>query len=178
MFKNKIKISLAIIVFVFTSCFNQEKKQANSLQNLSKEDRFEISQNSLKKALEKEEIQIEAYIKRKGGEFIKTKTGVRILVTKKQVSSEKAKAGNIIQITYSLNLLNGTVIKKAGTKERFVLEYSEKESGLHEAIKSINLNEEAIVIIPSHRAHGLVGNDKNIPALSTLVYQLKLISIE
>lgn len=178
MFKNHTEIPLLFILLVFTSCFNQEKKHVNQLQNLTKEERFEISQNSLKKALEKEELQIEAYIKRKGGDFKKSKTGVRTLILKTQPPSEKAKPGNIIEISYSLKLMNGTVIKKEGTIEKFVLEYSEKESGLHEAIKNLNLNEEAIIIIPSHRAHGLVGNDKNIPALSTLIYHLQLISIE
>ena len=49
------------------------------------------------------------------------------------------------------------------------------ESGLEEAVLHLHKNDKAIVIIPSHLAHGLAGDGKRIPARSTLVYTLKII---
>lgn len=174
--RNYYIIAFLLVVF---SCTEEPKKE-NPFLKLSKEERKILSQNSIKKAVKKEQQQIKAYIKRKGGKFTESKTGVQTLVINAPETNGNTfpTAGNLIEIKYCLTLLNGDTIFKKDTKESFVLEYADKESGLHEALKTMNVGTKAIVIIPSYRAHGLVGNDKKIPALSTLVYELELTGIE
>jgi FKBP-type peptidyl-prolyl cis-trans isomerase len=51
------------------------------------------------------------------------------------------------------------------------------ESGLHEAIQLLSPGDSALFIIPSYRAHGLVGDMEQIPMRSTVVYHIGLVRL-
>ena len=82
-----------------------------------------------------------------------------------------------------------TTIKKNYGKEEF---YSSKEdgprsfmigqdnveTGLHEAVTYLKLGDKAHVILPSHLAHGLTGDNNKIPPRSTVIYNLELIGLK
>lgn len=139
---------------------------------------MELSQNSMKSVLLKEQQQIKQYIQRKGGTFIETGTGVHYFIYQKSDSNKQPKSGDEVEIKYLLTLLNGdTVVNKLSNSDKIKVEFDEKESGLHETIKLLSVGDKAFIIIPSHRAHGLTGNDVNIPPLSTLVYQIEIVKI-
>ena len=52
------------------------------------------------------------------------------------------------------------------------------ESGLEEAVLKLKKNSEAILILPSHLAHGLTGDGNRIQAKAILVYRIKVIDIK
>ena len=56
-----------------------------------------------------------------------------------------------------------------------LVDQSEVESGLQEAIKLLSTGDRAKFIIPSHIAHGLLGDLNKIPPLRTLVIDLTLL---
>ena len=49
------------------------------------------------------------------------------------------------------------------------------ESGLEEAILKLRKNSVAVLILPSHLAHGLLGDSNRIPPKAALVYKIKVI---
>jgi FKBP-type peptidyl-prolyl cis-trans isomerase len=51
------------------------------------------------------------------------------------------------------------------------------ESGLHEAIQLLSPGDSALFVIPSYRAHGLIGDQDRIPMRSTLVYRVGLVAV-
>ena len=175
---------IAPIVFVFcccvvTSC--KEKKarrwpQDNKIE-LTKEERLEISQRSLREAVKKEQEQISRYIKRKGGRFVKNGTGTHYYIYEQKDSGTLAKDQQLATIEYTLTLLKGDTIYHKKTED-FIIAYGEKESGLHECIKHMKSGEKAVIIIPSYRAHGLTGDLEKIPPLTTLVYQISLLNLK
>jgi FKBP-type peptidyl-prolyl cis-trans isomerase len=72
-------------------------------------------------------------------------------------------------------LLNGdTCYRTANGAETFRVEHDEVESGLHEAIQHLSEGDSAIIVIPSHRAHGLAGDMAKVPMRSTVVYAIGL----
>jgi len=52
------------------------------------------------------------------------------------------------------------------------------ESGLEEAVLLLHAGDKARIIIPSHLAYGLVGDDDKIPARATLIYEIELIELK
>ena len=52
------------------------------------------------------------------------------------------------------------------------------ETGLHEGIKYMKVGEKAKMILPSHLAHGLIGDSKKIPPRSTIVYDIELLDLK
>ncbi|MBK8226789.1 MAG: FKBP-type peptidyl-prolyl cis-trans isomerase [Flavobacteriales bacterium] len=61
--------------------------------------------------------------------------------------------------------------------EGFLVEEDNVESGLHEAIQQLSVGDSAIIIIPSYRAHGLIGDQDRVPPRSTVVYRIGLAGI-
>ena len=58
-----------------------------------------------------------------------------------------------------------------------MIEKTDIESGLHEALKYMCTNDKALFILPSHLAHGLIGDQDKIPPLQSLIYDIHLIKI-
>ena len=52
------------------------------------------------------------------------------------------------------------------------------ESGLEEAVLKLRKNSSAILILPPHLAHGLIGDGNKIPPKAILVYKIKVIDIK
>ena len=62
-------------------------------------------------------------------------------------------------------------------RDRFLVEMDDVESGLHEAIQLMSPGDSAVVLIPSYRAHGLIGDQDRIPMRSSLVYHIGLLKL-
>lgn len=131
-----------------------------------------------KTAAEKESEQIDGFVKRHNWEVVKTGTGLRYLVYI-MGNGEMAKTGQIAKVNFEISLLNGTVCystRESGPLE-FLIGQSEVESGLHEGILFLHVGDKAKLILPSHLAHGLAGDLKKIPPLSTIVYDIELLGL-
>jgi FKBP-type peptidyl-prolyl cis-trans isomerase len=90
------------------------------------------------------------------------------------------KPGDIAEIEYVVSLLDGTECYRATDHEyeEFTVDNSQIESGVQEGIKKMTIGDRAKLIIPSHLAHGLVGDMDKIPPLNTLVIDIYLIGIQ
>ena len=136
-------------------------------------------QESIKNAVEKEQLQIQGWINRLGKKFIETPTGVHIHLIQSGDSSQIIRNENILSVQYTLTLLNGdTLTPSTSTPSLIKVNKDHKESGLHEALTLLHKNSEAIVVIPSYRAHGLMGDNDKIPFLTTIIYQIKILDVE
>ncbi|HMC98075.1 MAG TPA: FKBP-type peptidyl-prolyl cis-trans isomerase, partial [Flavobacteriales bacterium] len=87
--------------------------------------------------------------------------------------------GEWATVNYRLELINGdsAYASEPGKPESFKIEMDDVESGLHEAIQELSPGDSAIVIIPSYRAHGLIGDQQRVPMRSTVVYHIGLVKV-
>lgn len=134
---------------------------------------------NVNKQLSREEKQsIDAYVKRNKLDMTETGTGVRYMIYENG-KGPAAESGDVVMLDFEVKLLDGTVCytSKEGGAEAFMVDYDNVESGLHEAIKYLHQGDKAIIIIPSHRAFGLAGDEDKIPPLSTVVYNLHLLEV-
>ncbi|MCO6500712.1 MAG: FKBP-type peptidyl-prolyl cis-trans isomerase [Vicingus serpentipes] len=170
-----VRNTIAFLLFtVFISCSEEQEVKQPSLKEIQ-----EALLEANIKATEMESQQIEAYIKQKELSVIATGTGLRYSIYHKGDQIIKGELGKRAVINYQVTLLNGdTCYSTGGKPEELLVGEDYAESGLHEAIQLMYQGDKAIVIIPSHLAHGLAGDLKKIPIRSTIVYDIELVQVK
>ncbi len=169
-------ICILFSLLALSSCGPKKKKTQPVVINYNE---FVDPLEKKNKELTKEEKRsIDSYVKRNHFDMIETGTGVRYMIYEKG-NGPSANTRDIVLIDFDIKLLDGTICyssRQTGAEE-FVVDYDNVESGLHEAIKFMHKGDKAIIIIPSHRAFGLAGDQDRIPPLSTVVYNIHLLDI-
>jgi FKBP-type peptidyl-prolyl cis-trans isomerase FkpA len=148
----------------------EEKKDVSRKESLEKVNRYLVRTES---------EDIENYIRRHGWVMKETGTGLRIWIYE-HGTGEQAEKGMIATLDYQTWLINGNLIYSSdelGQKE-FKIGKGGVESGLEEAILKMHVGDKAKLIIPSHLAFGLLGDNNKIPPRSTVVYDIELISLK
>lgn len=173
MIKNNILLFLLFLVLV--SCSDNKNKQVVTEKN----DKQELDR-SLEKAnrymlLQESEL-INDYIQRHKLNVVQTGTGLRYQIIK-EGDGEYIKKGDKVTLAYELRLLNGDLLYSSENDgyKTFLVGKGGVESGLEEAILKLKKNSVAVLILPSHLAHGLLGDSNKIPPKAALVYKIKVI---
>lgn len=126
-----------------------------------------------------EEIQIKLFLEQhKDWKMQKTGTGLQYYIYKNG-DGMQAKEGMSAQVEMEVKLLDGTECYKTTRDEfeEFVIDRSNIETGIQEGIKKMKVGDRAKFIIPSHLAHGLVGDMDKIPPLTTIIVDIHLIGL-
>ena len=129
-------------------------------------------------AVKLEDRDIDLYGTRHGLELEVSGTGVRYHLVR-DLPGESIEPEQWAKVNYIMELLNGDTAyaSRAGEPESFKVEMDDVESGLHEAIQHLSPGDSAIFIIPSYRAHGLIGDMNKVPMRSSVVYRIGLVSV-
>ena len=167
-----------LILLFFFSCSQEEKKTPELLQLSPAELRDSLIKIN-KEFVGKEDKVIDAYVDSVPYDFEKTGTGLRIAIIERG-SGDSAQVGDWAIVSYRITDLQGKEIYKSkeGKSHGFLVGKDMVEQGLHEAIQKMQKGSRAIVVLPSHLAHGLSGDNAKIPPQTALVYELELLDIE
>jgi peptidylprolyl isomerase len=105
-------------------------------------------------------------------------SGLYYMIYKKGQGMAVSK-GMIARVSYEIKVITGDVVYSSAEDGplSFLVGNGEVISGLEEGILLMNVGDKAKFIIPSHLAYGLVGDGKRIPAKTTLIYDIELISL-
>lgn len=128
---------------------------------------------------EREENDIQDWLKRQGGAMISTGTGLRYKLLR-DVPGDTARPGQLAVLNYAVYLLNGDTCYAStlDTPGSFRIEHADVESGLQEGVQHLSVGDSAVLVIPSALAFGLLGDRKKIPMRSTVVYHIGLVALE
>lgn len=174
-FKILSVLAFLCVVFTFQNCSNDAKKGKNSavLDNKQKKECLERANKYL--VLQEKEA-IDKYIENHMIDMVETGTGLRYRVVN-QGDGEKIKTGDIVSLDYEVRLLNDDLLYSSEETGRkiFVSGRGGVESGLEEAVLNLHKGDEAEIIIPSHLAHGLLGDGDKIPPRTPIFYKVKII---
>lgn len=163
-----------VVVFLFGCNETPQQEIYNPFEGMTAEEKKTAMEQAMKRAGQKEQIQIEGYLKRHQIPAKKTGTGVHYYVYQ-DGEGEVIHDGEVVVVDYIVTKINGDTLYTTQKKlDEFIVDYSDKESGLHEAIKLLKPGSKAVIVIPSHRAHGITGDDDKIPPLTTVVYNLSV----
>lgn len=171
--------SLSALLFLsfvlFNSCTEEETIKALPETDWSTAE----SINMQSTFLEEENDEIDSYLKHHADwKMIKTGSGLRYFIYERSNSNDSVKVYDEVSIYFEVKLLDGTICYSQKEEiQKFMIEKTDIESGLHEALKYMCLNDKALFILPSHLAHGLIGDQDKIPPLQPLIYDIQLIKI-
>ncbi len=161
---------------ILSSCGAEEQEETNEF-NWTKQNSSELSEN----LAQQEEVDIEAYlIMRPEWEMIETGSGLRYFIYEEgPEDGPTPRSGQDVEIELNINLLDGTECYSTESDEVLILrvDRSEVESGIQESFKHLSEGDKAKLIVPSHLAHGLVGDMDKIPPLSVLVIDIHLAKV-
>lgn len=169
-----------IIGGVLLSCSEPEKPK-DDYNDLLDHWTPEVSSGMNSTFAEEEDEEIDLYLERyPDWNMTKTGTGLRYMVYQSSEEGDSAHVGDIVTVTFEISLLDGTICYNSQEKgaESFMVEKTDIESGLHEGIKFMKNGDKAKFILPSHMAHGLIGDQDKIPPLSPVIYDIHLINVE
>lgn len=169
-------LSVFLMIVSFSAC-NKQIEEKDNAAFLQKEREALIKAN--KYLVKKDAELIEKYLERRNLDLKESGSGLwyKIYRTGK---SRKAQLNQVVKLSYTLHLLDGTFCysgNKDNPKE-FLVGKSDVEPGLVEGVLMMNEGDSAKFIIPPHLAYGLIGDQNKIPARATLVYDVKLLSVE
>ncbi|NVO18272.1 MAG: FKBP-type peptidyl-prolyl cis-trans isomerase [Bacteroidetes bacterium] len=147
----------------------------------------EVNTNSLREPLLKanqativtEDQQINDFISRYGWKMKETGTGLRYLIYK-HGEGTFARKDKIVTLNYEIRLISGDLVyssKETGPKV-FKIGSGGVESGLEEGILFFRVGDKVKMILPSHLAWGLIGDQDRIPPKSTEIYDIEVLSIK
>jgi FKBP-type peptidyl-prolyl cis-trans isomerase len=132
-----------------------------------------------KEAALEEDIDIKIYLAQHTEYTVEsTGSGLRYIPIRK-TEGEMAKAGQDAKVQYKVTLLDGKECYKTAKDELdvFRIDKSNIETGIQEGIKKMRIGERSKLIIPSHLAHGLIGDMDKIPPLTPIIVDIELIEL-
>lgn len=127
-------------------------------------------------AVRAEAEQIDDFIRRYRWKMQSTDTGIRYMITKAG-SGARAETGRRVELEYILSLLTGDTVYSSSTEGPLMFQVGKGQviTGLEEAILLLSVGDHAKIIIPSHLAFGLIGDQNKIHHKASLVYDVEFI---
>jgi FKBP-type peptidyl-prolyl cis-trans isomerase len=168
------KLSVLILLLILTACGEEKKEMPKIEWDQDKSTKFN------KELAIEEQININLFLEHKRTwQMTKTGSGLQYYIYKDGTGERTAAEGDIAQVEMQITLLDGKecYVTKSDEYEEFVIDKSDIETGIQEGIKKLKVGDQAKLIIPSHLAHGLIGDMDKIPPLSTLVVDITLIGL-
>ena len=136
--------------------------------------------------VEEDDRRIAEVALQQGWELTRTATGeyYQLLSRNQAVPTGSAEGatvrpGDEVALAYTLRLLGGETIRRSADSglKRFIVEGSEAESGMHAVVKHFRTGDSVRIILPPHRAFGLMGDGDKIPGRAILWYEVRVDSI-
>lgn len=162
------------MLYILVGCGSKEEHPPVEVK-WSKEKSMELN----KTIAAEEKITIKLFLEQhKNWKMVETGSGLQYYVYENG-SGEMPKVGSVVDVEYSIHLLDGTECYKTEADEvvELVVDHSQVESGVQEGLKKMKVGDKAKMIIPSHLAHGLTGDLEKIPPLTPIIVDLHLVQI-
>lgn len=169
--------TVLLVATMLHSCGDGHKKTTQKTNIQSKEFQDKLIEAN-KMYVKRENDEIDQYVAHRGWKMTTTGTGLRYMITQKG-TGERAVNEKQAKVNYKISLLDGTVCYSSDSTgaKVFVIGKDNVESGLHEGIQLLHVGDKAIFILPSHLAHGLIGDENKIPPHATVIYDIQLLAI-
>jgi len=171
-----MRYATLFLFFYLSAC--KEPEKPNTQDNAWSTDHSVSYQREVN---EREQLKIGFYLDHHRELSMKmTSTGLRYQTIKPVSKGEVAQPGKTALAIVKISLLDGRICYETDAEfyEEIPIDHNDRESGLNEGLKLMRKGEKAKFILPSHLAHGLVGDLQKIPPLSILVLDVELIDLQ
>jgi FKBP-type peptidyl-prolyl cis-trans isomerase FkpA len=172
----RINRLIFICLLLSFSCTSKEKKENERVRSELKNSESLLRVNRY--LANKYYGDIKNYAQRHNLEMQTTQTGLWYDIYKKG-DGIRAQKGKTIVYNFTVKLLDGTLCYKSGQNApgHFLIGQGGVEAGLEEGVLLLREGDKAIFIMPPYLAHGLVGDEKKIPPMAVIVYDVDVLRI-
>jgi FKBP-type peptidyl-prolyl cis-trans isomerase len=118
-------------------------------------------------------------VEKKWPDAKRTYTGLRyIILTPGQADGGSPVPGDMVDVAYKGELLNGTVFDSADAKQPLHIRIGRGNliEGWDEALQRMHKGEKWLLIVPPELGYGTRGRPPSIPRSSTLVFEMELLA--
>lgn len=170
-------LMIAFLAMALNSCRNNtqdQSKQEPTKQSFKKEALIEANRSAI--AAEKE--MIKSYAQRHNW-ILKQASGIYYL-RYENGNGKSISPGDRVKYHFTLSLINGSVVSSSskGNPELIhIASGGSVVSGLHKGMMQLYEGDKAKLIVPSHLAYGIAGDQRKIPSKSTLIYDLEILEV-
>jgi len=162
------------LIFLLGACreSNDDSMTQGPKEKIIKEQFIKVNQG----VIAKENDEMDAYCRSHKMNFTRTGSGIRYFVYKSSPKGDSITDGKIITMHYKVSLLNGTLCYESapGRPLTFEVGHEDIESGIHKGVQYLKTGDKALLLIPSHLAHGLLGDMNKIPPQVPILYQVEI----
>ncbi len=158
----------------FLSCKSEpEDKPVYKIKKQAIKDQF-VKANQ--QVVQKENDEMDYYAKSHQMNFVNTPSGIRYYVYQPSAKGDSIKDGDQITIRYTVSLLDGTECYSSQNDgpKTFIVGHEDLESGIHKGVQLLKKGDNALLMIPSHLAHGLLGDMNKIPPQRAIIYDIQI----
>ncbi len=170
-----ILIFLLVSIFAI-SCSNAGKNRKPVLSDKEMEDLREPLVRVNRNLTEQDEIRITKHTERMAWAMQKTKTGLRYSILENG-NGDSISDGSKVSLNYELSVLGHGIVYTSDSlgMKSFIVNGSDIEEGLNEAVQLMTYGTKARIIIPPHLGFGLRGDDWRIPSRAILIYEIEVL---
>lgn len=121
-----------------------------------------------------EEVQIDAYVQRHGWEMQRLLGGARVMKVDSgvwKVESGSIDYEDIVAIEYDIEAISGETIY-TGVRDTVTVGRLQPTRGLDAALRTLAVGQQAVVILPSEQAYGVIGDGDRIGSRMILIYKI------
>lgn len=127
----------------------------------------------------RDQVVVEGYIERHGLKMKQSDFGFYYRCVEKGHSSRRIGTGDQVLYSYRMQLIDGTPIDSSGTElAQITIDKSDGIAGLHEGLKYFQEGDSIQLILTPNLAYGLVGDGEKVPSRATLVYSIRIKSVQ
>lgn len=154
----------------------KEKPKTETPKNINEAKLKDQFVKANKQLVQKEIDEMDYYVKMHKMPFTTTTSGIRYYVYTPSAKGDSIKDGEEIVMNFKVSLLDGTECYSSKTegKKTFIVGNEDIESGIHKGVKYLKHGDKALLLIPSHLAHGLLGDHKKIPPQMPIIYDIEI----
>lgn len=170
------KYFLIITSILLVSCTDpiaKEQKQIKPIDEVAIKKQFEKANQAI---IQKENDEMDQFARSHQMNFVRTGSGIRYFVYEPSEKGDSITEGMEITMSYKVSLMDGTEVysSKQTGKKTFKVGYENIESGIHKGVQYLKRGDKALLLVPSHLAHGLLGDYKKIPPQMPIVYEVQI----
>ena len=165
-----------LLLALIASCNN--KKKQDEKPYIDPRQYEENLQEANKLLARSEDDQINDFVMRMGWKMDKTKTGLRYWIYKPG-EGKKVHKNAIVRFNFKVELINGFVCYNSDNDgfQEIQLGRSTAPGGLEEGLALLGEGDKAKLILPSHLAYGLLGDQDKIPTRAILIYDIEVLQV-
>ena len=169
----KFVFSSSLFFIFLCSCSNSSEEKKELVNGWSTKKSIAFN----KEIIEEEDLTIRAFLAHRTDlKMKKSGTGLRYMIYENG-DGEKAKSGDSVSIVLSVKDLEDMKLyyqTDSSEYDQFLVDRNHVERGINEAVQYMRVGDKSRLIIPSHLAHGILGDRDKIPSFCILFVDLEL----